>query len=167
MGWELKMIDIQKSLIAAMKGQLFSEKQVNVAARQVLGEMKTKIKDLNSQITSEIQFKMLQKMKKDRQNSIKIYSEAMKETPSENCAINLKKAEDQLKPINVFLTQLEALMPKVLTEDETRRYVKGLLEILPEENRNIGMVMKQVKSRTDIKFDMAITSKIVKQELAK
>ena len=41
------MIDIQKLMIQAMKKQLFPEKDgLNIAARQVLGEMKTKIKDI-------------------------------------------------------------------------------------------------------------------------
>ena len=104
-------------------------------------------------------------MKKDRENSVKIYSEAVQNSNSENAAINLNKAQNELKPITLFITQLQASMPRVLSYEETRTYIKGFLQLTP--NANIGMVMKHLKTRNDSKFDMQIASAIAKQELAK
>ena len=53
------MIDIQKLMIQAMKKQLFPGKdELNIAARQVLGEIKTKIKDIKDNGYIEVDGKL-------------------------------------------------------------------------------------------------------------
>jgi len=157
------MLNIQEMLIQAMKNQIFTdeaEKNLNTVARQILGEMKTKIKDIKGDITTEMQYKMLQKMKKDRENSVKIYSDAYEKTHSDVAKTNLEKAELEIKPIDYFLSKLEDEMPKKLNADETREFIRQVIEKF-ETKPNKGMVMKQLKENPNI--DMSIAAKLVNE----
>ena len=160
------MLDISKLMIMAMKREMFpgcdGHDELNIAARQVLGEMKTKIKDIRDEITNEIQYKLLQKMKKDRENSVKIYTEAFEKTGSNVAKENLEKAKNELEPIDLFLMELENEMPKKLSEDEVRNLVKDTIEKFGD-NPNKGMIMKLFKARIDV--DMAMVAKIVNELL--
>lgn len=153
------MINVQKMILMAMKKELFpNNTELNLAARNVLGEMKTKYIDIKDEITNEIQYKMLQKMKKDRENSIKIYSNAYEKTGSNVAKDNLEKAKNELEPIDLFLMELEASMPKKFNELETEEFIKDLLSKF-QEKPNKGMIMKLLKAKLEI--DMAIAAKIV------
>jgi len=158
------MIDVQKMMIKAMKKELYKDNDVlNNAARQILGEMKTKFKDIQEEITNDIQYKMLQKMKKDRENSVTIYTEALTKTNSDVAKINLEKAQTELEPITLFLMELESEMPKKMTEDETREFIKDLVSKF-DSKPNMGMVMKLIKSyKGDKLIDMQVASKLVKE----
>ena len=135
---------------------------LNIAARTVLSEMKTKFVDIREEITTQIQYKMLQKMKKDRENSIEIYKEAFEKTNSPIAKENLDKAKNELEPIDIFLLELEAEMPKKLSYDETKKLVEETLNKF-NEKPNKGMIMKLFKS--NINVDMAIASKIINEIL--
>ena len=157
------MLDIQKLLIKSMKKEKFpGHDNLNIAARTVLSEMKTKFVDIREEITTQIQYKMLQKMKKDRENSIEIYKEAFEKTNSPIAKENLDKAKNELEPIDIFLLELEAEMPKKLSYDETKKLVEETLNKF-NEKPNKGMIMKLFKS--NINVDMAIASKIINEIL--
>lgn len=152
------MLDVQKLLIKSMKKEIFPERDdLNIAARNVLSEMKTKFVDIKEEITSQIQYKMLQKMKKDRENSVKIYTDAFEKTKSPIAQENLKKAQNELEPIDLFLSGLESEMPKKMNEDEIKILINTLIKAYGEINK--GALMKALKSRPDV--DMAIAAKIV------
>lgn len=159
------MIDLQKYMILAMKGQMYPGKDaLNSSARHVIGEMKTKYVDIKEEITNEIQFKMLQKMKKDRENSISVYSEAYKKSGSNVAKDNLESAQNELETIALFLLELEAEMPKKMSESETEKFIKELISKFPNKP-NIGLIMKLIKANP-IKanlIDMALASKIIKK----
>jgi uncharacterized protein YqeY len=159
------MINVPEMIKKAMKKELFPGKEeLNQAARIILGEMKTKFIDIREEITNDIQYKMLSKMKKDRENSIKIYTEAFEKTHSEIAKNNLEKAKNELEPIDLFLKEIEAEMPKKMSEEEIRIFIKDLISKF-DVKPNIGMIMKEIKSNTDLNMDMAIASKIIKEEL--
>ena len=154
------MLDVQKLLIKAMKKEMFPDHDnLNTAARNVLSEMKTKFIDIREEITSQIQYKMLQKMKKDRENSLKIYTDAFEKTKSPIAKENLKKAQDELEPIDIFLLELEGEMPKKLNEEETKKLIEDIIKKFGDIPINKGIFMKLLKERSDV--DMAIAAKIV------
>lgn len=154
------MLDVQKLIIKSMKKEIFKDNdELNIAAKNVLGEMKTKFVDITSEITSEVQYKMLKKMRKDREGSIKIYTDAFEKTGSNVAKENLRKAENELKPIDLFLAELEGEMPKKLNETETMNLVKESIEKFGDNIPNKGMIMKMFKTRSDV--DMALVSKAV------
>lgn len=157
------MLDIQKLLIKSMKKEMFpGHDDLNIAARTVLSEMKTKFIDIKEKITTQIQYKMLQKMKKDRENSVEIYTEAYEKTKSPVAKENLDKAKNELEPINLFLLELEAEMPKKLSYEETKKLVEETLYKF-EKKPNKGMIMKLFKS--NINVDMSIAAKIINEIL--
>ena len=159
------MINVQEFLIKAMKKQIFIDPamvHLNDVARRVLGEIKTKCVDIREEITTQVQYKLLQKMKKDRENSIKIYSEAFEKSNSDVAKDNLNKANEELEAIDYFMLILESEMPKKLSEEETRNLVKDTIEKFGD-NPNKGMIMKLFKARSDV--DMATVSKIVNEML--
>ena len=154
------MLDVQKLLIKSMKKEIFKNNDdLNIAARNILSEMKTKFVDIKEEITSQIQYKMLQKMKKDRENSVKIYTDAFEKTKSPIAQENLKKAEDELEPISLFLMDLEAEMPKKMNEEQTKNLINEIIKKFGDTPINKGIFMKLLKERSDI--DMAIAAKIV------
>lgn len=159
------MINIQEFIIKAMKKQIFINPEMvhlNDIARRVLGEVKTKCVDIREEITTQVQYKLFQKMKKDRKNSIKIYSEAFEKNGSNVAKDNLQKASDELEAIDYFMLILESDIPKKLSDEETRNLVKDTIEKFGD-NPNKGMIMKLFKARSDV--DMATVSKIVNEML--
>ena len=70
------MLNIQMLIAKEMKKELYDNDILNLAGRNVLNELKTKFVDVKGEITNEVQFKLLQKMKKDRESMISVYSEA-------------------------------------------------------------------------------------------
>lgn len=152
------MLNIQMLITKAMKKELYNNDILNLAGRNVLNELKTKFVDVNGEITNEVQFKLLQKMKKDREGMVSVYSEAFEKTKSENAKTNLTNAENELIVVNDFLKELEKEMPKKMSEAETKTFIEN---ILATESMNKGMLMKTLKSNANI--EMAIAAKIVNQ----
>jgi uncharacterized protein YqeY len=101
-------------------------------------------------------------MKKDRENSVKIYSEAFEKSGSNVAKDNLQKASDELEAIDYFMLILESDMPKKLSDEETKNLVKDTIEKFGD-NPNKGMIMKLFKARSDV--DMATVSKFVNEFL--
>lgn len=158
------MLDIQKLIIAAMKNSIFpgeENKKYNLAARQVLAEIKTKLIDIREEVTTEIQYKILQKMKKERLSSIDTYIKIFQESGSIIAKENLEKAKNELESIDLFLLNLESEMPKKMSEEETKSLIEDIIKKFEDENTkpNKGMIMKLLKSRIDI--DMALAAKIL------
>lgn len=152
------MLNTQMLIAKAMKKELYIDNILNLASRNVLNELKTKFVDVKGEITNEVQFKLLQKMKKDRENMVSVYSEAFEKTKSENAKTNLTNAENELTVVNDFLKELEKEMPKKMSEAETKAFIES---ILATESMNKGMLMKTLKSNANI--EMAIAAKIVNQ----
>lgn len=152
------MLNTQMLIAKAMKKELYIDNILNLASRNVLNELKTKFVDVKGEITNEVQFKLLQKMKKDRENMVSVYSEAFEKTKSENAKTNLTNAENELTVVNDFLKELEKEMPKKMSEAETKAFIEN---ILATESMNKGMLMKTLKSNANI--EMAIAAKIVSQ----
>jgi uncharacterized protein YqeY len=156
------MINVSEMIKKAMKKELFNTDEMNLAARQILSEMKTKFIDIKEEITNDIQYKMLIKMKKERESSVEIYKEAFEKNNSEVAKNNLIKSENELRVLNNFISELEAEMPKKLSEDEIKSIIVNIMNKVGEKV-NIGMIMKEFKGRSDV--DMSVVSKIAKSIL--
>lgn len=130
------MLNVTYLIIKTMKKEFFPEEGINKAARQVLSELKTKYVDIREGITSEIQYKLLNKMKNERINSKEIYEKAYLNNKNENAKTNFEKADLELSVINILIADLEKELPKQLTESD-------IFRIFSENNfRNIGDCMK-------------------------
>lgn len=141
------MIDVTKKIVEWMK----SEKGVvRDATLTVLREMKTKYVDIREEITNDIQYKMLKKMKADRQKSLDIYE-------SNNRLDLAQKERDEVNAIISLMEELEKDMPKQMTENE----IQETLNKIKEENGKIEM--KAVMSYfTTLNVDKSVVAKLAK-----
>ena len=157
------MIDVPEMIKKAIKKELYLGKdELNQAARNVLGDMKTKFIDIKEEITDDIQYKMLQKMKKDKENAVAIYSEAFNKTLSDIAKENRDKYQNELIVVDDFLEEVGKNMPKKYNEEETRNVIKEIINNAGG-NVNKGIIMKSLKTNDNI--DMALASKLVNEFL--
>lgn len=152
------MINVNEYIKKAIKKELFEDEKLNNSARQILSELKTKYVDIREEITTEIQYKILKKLKAEREKSIEIYSKV----DNESAKTNLAKEQIELHIIDIFLFELEKELPKKMTEEETREFVLYTIEFLKmndPDKFNKGLLMKTLKSNSNI--DMSIAAKFV------
>ncbi len=141
------MIDVTKKIVEWMK----SEKGVvRDATLTVLREMKTKYVDIREEITNDIQYKMLKKMKADRQKSLDIYE-------SNNRLDLAQKERDEVNAITSLMEELEKDMPKQMTENE----IQETLNKIKEENGKIEMKTVMACFKT-LNADKAVVAKLAK-----
>lgn len=124
------MIDVQKYILLTMKKEIFENN--DKAARIVLGELKTKQKDIQGDITAEIQYKLLSKMLKEREDSKVTYI-------SNNRFDLAEKESSEIDVLKSLLGELEKDMPKQMTDDEVLAIIKK------QAFSNIGDCMKWFK----------------------
>lgn len=123
------MINVQEFILRTMKKELFENR--SAAARVVLGELKTKQKDVMGEITNEVQHKILSKMLKEREDSKMIYI-------SNNRFDLANKEREEESVLKDLLGELH--LPKQLSDDE-------VLSIIKEQAfANIGDCMKWFKA---------------------
>lgn len=141
------MIDVTKKIVEWMK----SEKGVvRDATLTVLREMKTKYVDIREEITNDIQYKMLKKMKADRQKSLDIYE-------ANNRLDLAQKEKDEVNAITSLMEELEKDMPKQMTENE----IQETLNKIKEENGKIEMKTVMACFKT-LNADKAVVAKLAK-----
>lgn len=159
------MIDLNDLIKKTIKKEIFNDNDIlNKAARQVLSEIKTKIKDVQGEVNDNIQFKILSKIKKDRENAIEIYTQAYNKTCSDIAKMNLDKYTNELIISNNLIATLEQNMPKKLNENETLNLILDYWNEIKESSPNKGMLMKKIKS-SGKNIDMSLVAKLVKENL--
>jgi hypothetical protein len=72
---------------------------------------------------------------------------------------------DKYNEIKQSIEILEGYLPKQLTSEEIQTAVDQLFEELPENQRNIGVMMKIIKERLGNQADMKAVSSLVKVKL--
>lgn len=122
------MIDVTKEIQKTIKKQIWNnDNQINIAARNVLAELKTKLFDFVN-INNDIQYKILKKMLKARLESMEIYISKSLDLYS--------KERNESEIIKKYINQIQKELPKQLTENQ-------ILTILKEQKfSNIANCMK-------------------------
>jgi len=142
------MIDVSKNIIDWMKRESGIKRDATLL---VLRELKTKQKDVQGDITDDIQYRFLKKMKSDRQKSFDIYSE--------NNRMDLaEKEKNEILAIDCLINDLEKDMPKQMSPDE----IQEILDNIKKDNGKIEMktVMTYFKN---INVDKSIVAKLAKE----
>lgn len=142
------MINVSKNIIDWMKEENGVMRDANLL---ILRELKTKQKDIQGDITNDIQYRFLKKMKADRQKSFDIYSE--------NNRMDLaEKEKNEMMAIDSFLDELEKDMPKQMSSDEIQEF----LNTIKKDNGKIEMktVMAYFKN---INADKSVVAKLAKE----
>jgi len=134
----------------AMKAQ---DKSALKAIRMILGAIKQKEIDERIDLDDSQVMTVIQKMVKQRKDSISQFSDA-----GRTDLVEVEEAE--LSIINNY-------MPKQLSEDEIEAAVsKAISDIRAESMKDMGKLMGILKSQLDGKADMGQVSQLIKSKLS-
>lgn len=145
---------IKQAQIDAMKG---GDKERLAAARLILAKLKDR--DIELRTASQkpeddaLVVDVLQKMAKQRRESITMYVDGNRE----------ELAEQERKELKV----IEEFLPQQLSEDETRAAIQQIKSSLGAESvKDMGKVMAELKALHGTVLDMQTASRLVKEALS-
>jgi uncharacterized protein YqeY len=146
--------DIKQAQIAAMKG---GDKERVAAVRLILAKIKDRDIELRTASTQPdddtLVVDVLQKMAKQRRESITMYVDGNRP----------ELAEQERKELKV----IEEFLPQQLSEDETRAAIADIKSTLGAESiKDMGRVMAELKARHGTVLDMQTASRLVKEALS-
>ena len=146
---QLKLL-ITNDMKLAMKAK---DKAALKAIRMILGAIKQKEIDERIELSDAQALSVIQKMVKQRKDSIAQFSDA-----GRSDLVDIEEAE--LLIINNY-------MPKQLRKDEVEAEVtKAISETGAESMKDMGKLMGVLKGKLDGKADMGVVSQIIKSKLS-
>ena len=146
---QLKLL-ITNDMKLAMKAK---DKAALKAIRMILGAIKQKEIDERIELTDAQALSVIQKMVKQRKDSISQFSDA-----GRNDLVDIEQAE--LLIINNY-------MPKQLSKDEVEAAViKAISETGADSMKDMGKLMGVLKGQFDGKADMGVVSQLIKAKLS-
>ena len=145
---------IKQAQITAMKG---GDKERLAAVRLILAKLKDRDIELRTASTQPdddaLVVDVLQKMAKQRRESITMYVDGNRE----------ELAEQERKELKV----IEEFLPAQLSEDETRAAIATIKSTLNADSiKDMGKVMAELKARHGTVLDMQTASRLVKEALS-
>jgi len=145
---------IKQAQITAMKG---GDKERLAAVRLILAKLKDRDIELRTASTQPdddaLVVDVLQKMAKQRRESITMYVDGNRE----------ELAEQERKELKV----IEEFLPAQLSEDETRAAIADIKSTSGAESiKDMGRVMAELKARHGTVLDMQTASRLVKEALS-
>ncbi|WP_338445826.1 GatB/YqeY domain-containing protein [Pelagerythrobacter marensis] len=146
--------DIKQATVQAMKA---GDKQRTAALRLIAAKIKdrdieqrTSGKDVGD---DDLVIEVLQKMAKQRRESIQMYEEGGREELAQQ-----ERGE---------LAVIEEFLPQMMDESETRAAIEAVKADLGAESiKDMGRVMAELKARHGAVLDMSRASALVKESLA-
>ena len=146
---QLKQL-ITNDMKLAMKAK---DKEALKAIRMILGAIKQKEIDERIELSDAQSVSIIQKMVKQRKDSIAQFSDA-----GRTDLVDIEEAE--LLIINNY-------MPKQLSKDEVEtEVIKAISETGANSMKDMGKLMGVLKSQLDGKADMGYVSKLIKAKLS-
>ena len=148
------MSELKKQITNDMKlAMKAKDKPALKAVRMILGAIKQKEIDDRIELNDTEVLVVIQKMVKQRKDSISQFSDAGR--------IDLVEVEEsELAIINNY-------MPKQLTEDEVDAAVtKVIVDSGADSMKDMGKLMGIIKSQIDGKADMGLVSQLIKSKLS-
>ena len=128
-------------------------KEKTSTLRMAISELKKEEIDTRKDITDEVSIKILQRMIKQRKESMSQFNEAGRDELA-------KKEELEIKI-------LEEFMPQQLSEHEITEIISKVIEDSGASSpQDMGKVMGLLKSEFQGNADMGLVSKIVKEKLS-
>lgn len=145
---------IKQAQIDAMKG---GDKERLAAVRLILAKLKDRDIELRTVATKPdddaVVVDVLQKMAKQRRESITMFVDGNRE----------ELAEQERKELKV----IEEFLPQRLSEDETKAAIQDIKSTLGADSiKDMGRVMAELKARHSAVLDMQMASKMVKEALS-
>ena len=145
------MSDLLKPLIkeASVRSLKEGNKEITMVLRLILAEFQKEEISQGSDLNNNDELSLLQKMIKQRNDSIKQYNDAGRN----------ELAEKEQKEIEI----IQDFLPEQINEEELIKLAKETINDLPANSmKDMGNVMKVLKDKTSGQADPATISKIVK-----
>ena len=145
------MSDLLKPLIkeASIKSLKEGNKEITMILRLILAEFQKEEISQGSDLNNNDELSILQKMIKQRNDSIKQYNDAGRN----------ELAEKEQKEIEI----IQGFLPEQINEEELIKLAKETISDLSANSmKDMGNVMKVLKDKTSGQADPATISKIVK-----
>ena len=145
------MSDLLKPLIkeASVRSLKEGNKEITMVLRLILAEFQKEEISQGSDLNNNDELSLLQKMIKQRNDSIKQYNDAGRN----------ELAEKEQKEIEI----IQGFLPEQINEEEIIKLAKETISDLSANSmKDMGNVMKVLKDKTSGQADPATISKIVK-----
>ena len=145
------MSDLLKPLIkeASVRSLKEGNKEITMVLRLILAEFQKEEISQGSDLNSSVELRLLQKMIKQRNDSIKQYNDAGRN----------ELAEKEQKEIEM----IQGFLPEQINEEELIKLATETINDLSADSmKDMGNVMKVLKDKTSGQADPAAISKIVK-----
>ena len=145
------MSDLLKPLIkeASVKSLKEGNKEITMVLRLILAEFQKEEISQGSDLNNNDELSLLQKMIKQRNDSIKLYNDAGRN----------ELAEKEQKEIEI----IQDFLPEQINEEDLMKLAKETISDLSANSmKDMGNVMKVLKDKTSGQADPATISKIVK-----
>ena len=145
------MSDLLKPLIkeASVRSLKEGNKQITMVLRLILAEFQKEEISQGSDLNNNDELSLLQKMIKQRNDSIKQYNDAGRN----------ELAEKEQKEIEI----IQNFLPEQINEEDLMKLAKETISDLSANSmKDMGNVMKVLKDKTSGQADPATISKIVK-----
>ena len=145
------MSDLLKPLIkeASIKSLKGGNKEITMVLRLILAEFQKEEISQGSDLNNNDELSLLQKMIKQRNDSIKQYNDAGRN----------ELAEKEQKEIEI----IQDFLPEQINEEDLMKLAKETISDLSANSmKDMGNVMKVLKDKTSGQADPATISKIVK-----
>ena len=145
------MSDLLKPLIkeASVKSLKEGNKEITMVLRLILAEFQKEEISQGSDLNNNDELSILQKMIKQRNDSIKQYNDAGRN----------ELAEKEQKEIEI----IQDFLPEQINEEELLKLAKETINDLSAKSmKDMGNVMKVLKDKTSGQADPATISKVVK-----
>ena len=145
------MSDLLKPLIkeASVKSLKEGNKEITMVLRLILAEFQKEEISQGSDLNNNDELSLLQKMIKQRNDSIKQYTDAGRN----------ELAEKEQKEIEI----IQDFLPEQINEEDLMKLAKETISDLSANSmKDMGNVMKVLKDKTSGQADPATISKIVK-----
>ena len=134
----------------AMKAK---DKQALKAVRMILGAIKQKEVDDRIELDDAQVMAVIQKMVKQRKDSISQFSDA-----GRTDLVEVEEAE---------LVIINSYMPEQLSDEEVREVVdKAITDSGADSMKDMGKLMSMLKGQLDGKADMGLVSRLIKDKLS-
>jgi len=149
------MSDLLKPLIkeASIRSLKEGNKEITMVLRLILAEFQKEEISQGSDLNNNDELSLLQKMIKQRNDSIKQYSDAGRN----------ELAEKEQKEIAI----IQEFLPEQINEEELLKLAKETINDLSADSmKDMGSVMKVLNDKTSGQADPAAISKIVKALLS-
>ena len=140
---------VYDTILADIKSAMLAKNNVKRdCLRSLISEIKNQTVNAGKELTEAVVIKCIQK-------SVKTHNDSIEQFAANGRKELAAKEREELGYLEVYL-------PKMMTEDEVKAAVDGILQSIEATKKNFGVIMKQLPANADKKFASKYLNSILK-----